>query len=48
MKRILDFLLALFSPSTEAEMIADGIVPTYRRYDRELIDAMQADALSAK
>jgi hypothetical protein len=44
MKKILSLLAAMFRPATEAELIADGIVPTSRRYDRELIDAMQKEA----
>ena len=45
MKRILTFLLEIFGRSSDEELIADGIVPTSRRYDRELIDRMQRQAM---
>ena len=47
MKRLLDFLRAFFRRPSDDELIADGIVPTHRRYDRALVDAMQRDAIGA-
>ena len=41
MKRILNFLREFFRRPSEAELIADGIVPTGRRYDRELVEKVQ-------
>ena len=45
MKRILNFLREFFRRPSEAELIADGIVPTGRRYDRGIIDRMQREAM---
>lgn len=45
MKRILSFLREFFRRASDEELIADGIVPTSRRYDRALVDAMQREAM---
>lgn len=45
MKRILTFLLEIFGRTSDEELIADGIVPTGRRYDRDLVEAMQREAM---
>ena len=45
MRRILTFLREFFRRPSEEELIADGIVPTGRRYDRDLVEAMQREAM---
>lgn len=45
MKRIWTFLREFFRRPSAQELIADGIVPTGRRYDRELVEAMQRKAM---
>ena len=45
MKRIMDFLRELFRRPSDEELIADGIVPAGRRYDRELVERMQREAM---
>ncbi len=42
---ILAMPLILFRRPADAELIADGIVPTHRRYDRELVERMQRQAM---